>query len=69
MERSYFKKPSAGAGCGWLISVILALQEAEIRRITVQGQPWQIVCEILSRKYPTTKKGRQSGLRLECLPN
>jgi hypothetical protein len=31
-----------------LMPVILATQEAEIRRITVQGQPWQIVCETLS---------------------
>jgi hypothetical protein len=30
--------------------VILATQEAEIRRIAVQSQPGQIVCETLSRK-------------------
>jgi hypothetical protein len=36
--------------------VILATQEAEIRRIVVQGQPRQIVCETLSRKYPTQKR-------------
>jgi hypothetical protein len=29
-------------------AVILATQEAEIRRITVQSQPRQIVCEMLS---------------------
>jgi hypothetical protein len=28
--------------------VILAIQEAEIRRIKVQSQPGKIVCEILS---------------------
>jgi hypothetical protein len=32
--------------------IILATQEAEIRRIAVQSQPGQIVCETLSRKYP-----------------
>jgi hypothetical protein len=35
--------------------VILATQEAEIRRITFQSQPGQIVCEILSGKNPTQK--------------
>jgi hypothetical protein len=30
--------------------VILATQEAEIRRIAVQSQPRQIVCELLSQK-------------------
>jgi hypothetical protein len=36
--------------------VILATQEAEIRRITVQSQPRQIVWVTLSQKYPTQKK-------------
>jgi hypothetical protein len=36
--------------------VILATQEAEIRRITVQSQPGQIVLETLSQKKPFTKK-------------
>jgi hypothetical protein len=35
--------------------VILATQEAEIRRIEVRSQPVQIVCEILSRKNITIK--------------
>jgi hypothetical protein len=34
-----------------LTPVILATQEAEIRRIKIQDQPWQIVLETLSRKY------------------
>jgi hypothetical protein len=39
----------------WLTPVILATQEAEIRRIKIQGQPRQIVCNILSQKYPAQK--------------
>jgi hypothetical protein len=29
------------AGCRWLIPVILAIQEGEISRIEILGQPWQ----------------------------
>jgi hypothetical protein len=35
--------------------IILATQEAEIRKITIQSQPGQIVHETLSRKYLTQK--------------
>jgi hypothetical protein len=41
------------AGYWWLTPVILATQEAEIRRIMVRSQPGQIVCEILSQKTHT----------------
>jgi hypothetical protein len=34
----------------WLTSVILATQEAEIRKIAVQSQPVQIVLKTLSQK-------------------
>jgi hypothetical protein len=37
----YFLKYVFLAGRWWLISVILATQEAEIRRIKVQSQPRQ----------------------------
>jgi hypothetical protein len=39
-----------GAGHQWLPPIILATQEAEIRRIMVQSQPRQIVCETLYKK-------------------
>jgi hypothetical protein len=37
----------------WLTPVFLAPQKAEIRRIMVQNQPRQRVCETLSQKYLT----------------
>jgi hypothetical protein len=36
--------------------VILATQEAEIKRIAIQSQTWQIVRETLSRKHPSQKR-------------
>jgi hypothetical protein len=41
------------AGHWWLAPIILATQEAEIRRIVAQSQPRQIVHKTLSRKYPS----------------
>jgi hypothetical protein len=38
------------ARCRWITPVIVATQEAEIRRIVVGSQPGQIVHEIQSRK-------------------
>jgi hypothetical protein len=39
--------------------------EAEIKRIMVQGQPGQILCQTLSQKYPTHihKKGLAEQLK------
>jgi hypothetical protein len=49
-------KLSTHGSHSWLTPVIPATQEAEIRRITIQSQPGQIVLEILSRKtHPKTR--------------
>jgi hypothetical protein len=46
--------------------VILATKEAEIRRISVQSQPGQIVYKTLSQKYSTENWGWQSGSNGKC---
>jgi hypothetical protein len=53
----------------WFMSVILATQEAENRRIGVQGQPRQIVQETLSQKYPTHKRTSGVTQAVEQLPS
>jgi hypothetical protein len=47
--------------CQWLTPVILATEEADIRRIVVQVQLGQIVCETLL-KIPNTNQGWQGTL-------
>jgi hypothetical protein len=54
------------AGHQWLKPIILATQEAEIRRITVQSQPGKIVCETLSQKIHH-KKGLVEWLEVKAL--
>jgi hypothetical protein len=49
--------------------VILATQEAEIRRTVVQSQPGQIVLKILSQKYPMQKRAGRMAQVLEHLSN
>jgi hypothetical protein len=49
--------------CRWLTPIILATQEAEIRRITVQSQSWINSSGELIFKKPITKEGWWSGLK------
>jgi hypothetical protein len=42
------KKKKKKARQGWLTAVILVTQESEIRKMAVQSQHGQIVCEIIS---------------------
>jgi hypothetical protein len=67
MKKIIFKKP---ARCQWLTPIILTTQEEEIRKITVQSQPWQIVLKTLSKKKPVTKRGSgmAQGVGLEFKP-
>jgi hypothetical protein len=47
-KRKREKKNRSRAGLQWLIPIILATQEAKIRRIMVRSQPRQIAQEALS---------------------
>jgi hypothetical protein len=51
------RKKQVIAGRQWLLPVILATQETEIRRIAVRSQPGQIVHETLSQKTLSQKTG------------
>jgi hypothetical protein len=51
------------------VPVILATQEAEIRRITVQSQPGQIILQTLSQKYPTQNRTGGVAQAVESLPS
>jgi hypothetical protein len=44
----FFSLSNLLARCLWLMPVIIATQETQIRRIMVRSQPGQIVCETLS---------------------
>jgi hypothetical protein len=52
------------ARCQWFTPVILATQEAEIRRITVQRQPGEIVHETLISKKNHHKEGLVEWLKV-----
>jgi hypothetical protein len=57
------KKKYRTVRCWWLTPVILATQEAEIKRIKIQSQPQQIVLKTVSKKNHH-KKGLVAWLKL-----
>jgi hypothetical protein len=65
---SLFKSQNV-AWCWWLTPVILATQEAEIRRISDCGQPRQIVHKTLSWKNPSQKRAGGVVQAAEHLPS
>jgi hypothetical protein len=55
IAKTEVKKPHT-ARCQWLTPIVLAIQEAEIRKITVRSQPGQTVRETLSQKTSSQQK-------------
>jgi hypothetical protein len=55
------------AGHWWLTPVILATLEAEIRRMLVRSQPWQVVFETLSQKKHFTEIRLVQWLKMKAL--
>jgi hypothetical protein len=55
----YLQRMLLLTGHQWLMPIILPIWEAEIRRITVQGQTWQIVF-----KTPISKNNQS---KMDCV--
>jgi hypothetical protein len=50
--KDILEKEVVSSRCQWLMPIILAIQEAKIRRITVESQPRQIDQKTRSQKTP-----------------
>jgi hypothetical protein len=62
-----FLSRRGSGGCWWLAPIILATWEAKIRRISVQGQSGQIVCETPISKIIRAKWIGGVAHMIECL--
>jgi hypothetical protein len=51
----------------WLTPVILATQEAEIRRIVIEAKPGKIVHKTVTRKKKIHRKGLVEWLKVQAL--
>jgi hypothetical protein len=60
--------PSKMCNSSQFTPVTPAIQEAAIRRITVQSQPRQIVHKTLCQKYPTQKRAGRVAAQGEFNP-
>jgi hypothetical protein len=65
-NQTYFSLLNDAVLSWWLMPIILATQEAEIRRIMVRRQPGQIVCKPLSQNTQHTK-GLVEWLKVKAL--
>jgi hypothetical protein len=63
------KKKSSQARCWWPTPVILAIQKAEIRRITVWSWPWENSLWEPILKIPNTKRAGRVAQVAECPPS
>jgi hypothetical protein len=63
------KKSNILAGWWWLMPVILATQEVELRRIAVWSQAEQIVCKILPWRNPKQQRAGGVAQVVGCLPS
>jgi hypothetical protein len=64
--KKIYKIPN-GAECWWLMPVILATQEAEIRRIAVRSQPRQKSVRPYPKTTPSKKEKLRNGQSYYCI--
>jgi hypothetical protein len=68
MNNKIKKKNGILVRCKWLMPIISAIEETEIRRIKFWSQPGQIVSKTLSQKYPAQNSAGVVAQVVEHLP-